>query len=98
MDAKDGKYDRKCLFGLEKCHFLRPMSEWFVEGGHGKARKAQERRQKTIVGRQNTERREEGKAEERWEGVGWGRGGEGKSKKEKGKKAPGRSRKLGVEG
>ena len=76
MDAKDGKYDRKSRFGFEKCHFSRPMSEWFVEGGHGKARKAQERRQKTVVRRQNTERREDGKAEERWEGE----GGAGESK------------------
>ena len=88
MDEKDGKYDRKCRCGLEKCHFSWPMSEWFVEGGHGKARKSQERGQKTIVGRQNTERREDGKADETWEGV-IGTVGKAKMKRQKAKMGSG---------
>ena len=73
MDAQDEKNGRKCFNGFEKCRFSEPMREWSVEGGRGKARKKNKRGRKPIVRRQNTERREEGKAEERWEGAGEGR-------------------------
>ena len=52
---------------------MRRQVKWCVEGGSGKVRKTEERRAKTVVRRQNTERREEGNAEGRWEGAGGGR-------------------------